>query len=98
MLFLCVKKSVRSMEETEFPKTPEMKRKKSSPMLHRKLLESSEKVKVKKEPKSQFYLSCLPQSVQSSPKVKKRKKSVESAMFYIDSQTEEDTVILPIGR
>lgn len=81
----------------EIPKTPEMKRKKSSPILHRKSLESLEKVKVRKEPKSQFYLSCLPQSVQSSPKLKKRKKSVESAMFYIDSQTDEDTVILPIG-
>ncbi|KAG8189791.1 hypothetical protein JTE90_008104 [Oedothorax gibbosus] len=93
------RKSLRSVEESELPKTPEMKRKKSSPMVHRKLLESVEKIKIKnKEPKSQFYLSCPPQSVQSSPKVKKRKKSVESAMFYIDSQTDEDTVILPIGR
>ncbi|XP_055937218.1 sorting nexin-13-like isoform X2 [Argiope bruennichi] len=63
-------------------------------------IKDKSKVKVRNEPKSNFFLECLPQSsFLSSPKPpKKRKKSVESARFYTDSLTDEDTVILPVGR
>ncbi|PRD34344.1 UNVERIFIED_CONTAM: Snx13 [Trichonephila clavipes] len=56
------------------------------------------KTKVRKEPKSNFFLECLPQSNMSSPVSKKRKKSVESAIFYTDFGKEEDSVILPLRR
>ncbi|CAL1282040.1 unnamed protein product [Larinioides sclopetarius] len=63
-------------------------------------IKDKSKAKVHNEPKSNFFLECLPQSsFLSSPKPpKKRKKSVESARFYTDSLNDEDSVILPIGR
>lgn len=52
-----------------------------------------------KESKSKLNLQCLSQQSVHSPKPsKKRKKSIETAVFYTDYGVEEDTVILPLGR
>ncbi|GFY73652.1 sorting nexin-13 [Trichonephila inaurata madagascariensis] len=87
----------------ETPKTPEIvshlpeiekiSSKTNAPEIKDKL-----KTKVRKEPKSNFFLECLPQSNMPSPVSKKRKKSVESAIFYTDFGKEEDSVILPLRR
>lgn len=60
--------------------------------------EVREKPPVKAPKESKNKLQCLSQKSYPSPKPgKKRKKSVESAIFYAD-YGDEDTVILPLGR
>ncbi|GFS51624.1 sorting nexin-13 [Nephila pilipes] len=77
--------------------SPEIEKKVSK--IHSPEIKEKPKAKVRKEHKSNFFLECLPQSnMISSPKSKKRKKSVESAIFYTDFEKEEDSVILPLGR
>ncbi|XP_042894783.1 sorting nexin-13 isoform X3 [Parasteatoda tepidariorum] len=51
-----------------------------------------------KDSKSKLSFQCLSPNTVSSPKVKKRKKSVESAVFYMDLPKEDDKVILPLDR
>lgn len=62
--------------------------------------ELKEKPNVKtKESKKRLNFQCLSQQSVSSPKQsRKRKKSVETAVFYTDLEENEDTVILPLGR
>ncbi|KFM60860.1 Sorting nexin-13, partial [Stegodyphus mimosarum] len=66
-----------------------------------KLNEVKEKpnVKVRKEPKNKLSFQCLSQQNSlPSPKPKRRKKSVEKAIFYTELPEKEDAVILPLSR